>query len=217
MPNSIPKTKHLAIVGIHTEIGKTIASAVLVEALLADYWKPIQTGTIDQTDTTTVRNLVTNNKSVFYQEAYTFLEPVSPHKAAIMNNQEIQLENIIPPLSTNKFMVIETAGGIYTPINLTYTMADMVRNLADGIVIVAAEYLGSINHTLLTIEAVQKIGIPIIAIVLCGIEDSYTIQYIENQRVAPILVLPTMACVNKENIAIIANTWKNNPYFKEII
>jgi dethiobiotin synthetase len=104
------------VTGIGTDVGKTIVSAVLVEALQADYWKPIQAGDLDNSDTQKVQRLVTNTKSQFHKEAYRLNTPASPHYAAELDGIEISLNNIQLPQTTNQ-LIIEGAGGLMVPIN----------------------------------------------------------------------------------------------------
>ena len=118
--------KNIFITGIGTNVGKTVASAVITEALQADYWKPIQTGSNDLTDTQNIKNLISNTKSVIHNESYLFKEPVSPHLAASLENQTIQLSNIVIPNTENN-IVIEGAGGILVPINNTHFVIDLAN------------------------------------------------------------------------------------------
>ena len=92
----------LFITGIGTDVGKTLIAAILVEKLEADYWKPIQSGDLDNSDTMKVRSLVSNQKSVFYREAYRLTQPFSPHKSAALDNVEISLNNISCPVTSNR-------------------------------------------------------------------------------------------------------------------
>lgn len=147
------------VTGISTDVGKTIASAILVEALQADYWKPIQAGELEQCDTKIVQSLISNTKSKFHPNSYALKTPMSPHAAAKIDNVFIDLENIIPPKTTNH-LVIEGAGGLLVPINDTQTVLDIIRPNYK-VIVVSRHYLGSINHTLLTIQALKHKGFEI--------------------------------------------------------
>ena len=104
----------IGIVGIHTGIGKTITSAVLVEALKADYWKPVQAGDLNNSDSMQVARLVANEKSKVHEEAFRFTQPLSPHKAAKIDGIELSINSFDLP-KTDSLLVIETAGGLHSP------------------------------------------------------------------------------------------------------
>lgn len=155
------------ITGIGTDIGKTVASCIITKALNADYWKPIQAGNLHDSDCNTVKNLVDSPKSVFHPEKYRLTQPLSPHAAAKIDNVDIKLSEITIP-STSNFLVIEGAGGLMVPLNSNYTVADLIKHLNTAVIVVSKNYLGSINHTLLTIESLKLRNIPIIGILFNG-------------------------------------------------
>src|SRR4051812_25488986 len=101
---------NITVVGIHTGIGKTVASAIICEAMQVDYWKPVQAGSLDNTDTNEVERLISNGITAFHKEAYRLTQPMSPYAAAKLDRSEIAVENIFLP-KTNNHLVIETAGG----------------------------------------------------------------------------------------------------------
>lgn len=161
--------KNIFVTGIGTDIGKTIVSAVLVEALQADYWKPVQSGGLSYTDTQRVSNLVSNNKSKFFPEAYRFQNSVSPHLAAEMENTFIDTQALQLPQTENK-IIIEGAGGLMVPLSGNFLMLDLIKQLGATAVVVSKNYLGSINHTLLTISVLAAHNIPVLGIVFNGNE-----------------------------------------------
>src|SRR5471030_1625333 len=110
----MPSKRPLFITGIGTGIGKTIVSAILVEKLKADYWKPVQAGDLDNSDTLLVKSLVSNSASKFYPEAYRLTQPFSPHKAAELDGIEIDQATIVAPKTDNQ-LIIEGAGGLMVP------------------------------------------------------------------------------------------------------
>ncbi len=165
--------KPFFVTGIGTGIGKTVVSAVLVEKLRADYWKPVQAGELDNSDTIKVRELVTNTLSVFHPETYRLTQPFSPHKAAALDNSTIEPGKIIVP-KTNNRLIIEGAGGLMVPLNDNFLMIDLIKQLDTEVILVSQNYLGSINHTLLSIFALQQRGIPIRGIIFNGKKDSYS-------------------------------------------
>lgn len=157
----------LIVAGIGTEIGKTVASAVLVEALQADYWKPIQSGGLDDSDTDTVRRLISNTTSRFHPEAYRLTEPLSPHAAAEIDGVTIELGKFTAPETSNR-LIIELAGGLMVPLNDHDLTIDLVQQLGFPVVLVSRNYLGSINHTLLSVEACLSRNIPLLGILFNG-------------------------------------------------
>tara|TARA_B110000090_G_scaffold104732_1_gene117557 strand:+ start:2345 stop:2962 length:618 start_codon:yes stop_codon:yes gene_type:complete len=159
--------KKLVIVGISTEVGKTIVSAIFTEALKADYWKPVQSGAITDSDKLTVQGLISNNQSVFHPEAYCLKEPLSPHAAADIEGVRICLDEIEIPDTRNN-LVIEMAGGLMVPLNDKEFNYDLLKKWNLPVVLVANYYLGSINHTLLSIELLRSSSIPIHSIVFNG-------------------------------------------------
>ncbi len=149
--------KRLFVTGISTEVGKTIASAILVEALKADYWKPVQAGDLEYSDSDKVRSLISNKVSVIHKNSYALNTPMSPHAAAEIDGINIDLAGIDEP-KTDNHLVIEGAGGLLVPLNQNDTIADLIQPHYQ-VVVVSRHYLGSINHTLLTLEALQNRGI----------------------------------------------------------
>ena len=140
--------KQFFVTGISTDVGKTIASAVLVEALEADYWKPVQTG--DDSDSETISNLISNTKTVLHKSSYSLKAPMSPHAAAALEGVYIDHNKIQEP-KTENHMVIEGAGGVLVPLNDSDTLLDIIMPTYH-VVVVVKHYLGSINHSLLTIK-----------------------------------------------------------------
>lgn len=151
----------LFVTGISTEVGKTVAAAIVVEALNADYWKPIQAGDLDNSDSHKVESLISNDKTVIHPNSYALQTPMSPHAAADIDGITIDLNKIVPP-ETKNHLVIEGAGGLLVPLNDTDTIFDLIQP-DYKVIVVSRHYLGSINHTLLTLEKLQekkvKIGI----------------------------------------------------------
>ncbi|GAB3564982.1 dethiobiotin synthase [Spirosoma luteolum] len=157
----------LIVAGIGTEIGKTVVSAVLTEALQADYWKPIQSGALDDSDTHSVQRLVRNPVSRFHTEAYRLTQPLSPHAAAAIDGITIDLSQIQLPETSNA-LVVELAGGLMVPLNERQLNIDLVARWQLPVVLVSRNYLGSINHTLLSVAACQSRGISIAGIIFNG-------------------------------------------------
>jgi dethiobiotin synthetase len=159
------------ITGIGTDVGKTIASAILTEALEADYWKPIQAGDLEHCDTKKVQQLVSNTKSVFHDNSYALQTPMSPHAAADIDGVSVELKNIKAPKTKNN-LVIEGAGGLLVPLSETATILDLIKP-DYKVIVVSRHYLGSINHTLLTINLLQAKGFEV-ALIFSGNEHKTT-------------------------------------------
>ncbi len=167
------------ITGIGTDVGKTIASAIVTAALEADYWKPIQAGDLDFGDTQKVKSLILNTKSQFHANAYALNTPASPHLAAKLDGISIDLKKIKEP-KTDNHLVIEGAGGALVPLNDTDSVVDLIRK-DYKVIVVSRHYLGSINHTLLTIEALQNRKIKVAGILFSGDENKATEEIILNK------------------------------------
>ena len=153
------KQKTYFITGISTEVGKTVASAIVTEALEADYWKPVQAGELDNSDTHKVERFISNSKSVFHSNSYALKTPMSPHAAAEIDGIYINLKDISAP-KTNNHLVIEGAGGLLVPLNDTDTILDLIKP-DYKVIVVSRHYLGSINHTLLTVNLLKQKGFDI--------------------------------------------------------
>lgn len=162
--------RKIFVTGIGTDVGKTVVSAVLTEGLNADYWKPIQTGAAFGSDSEKVKKLVTNGVSVVHPEAYRYEAYVAPHAAAAAEGQAIDFEKIVPP-ATARPLVIEGAGGLMVPVNDRYFMIDLIKKLEAETVLVSQNYLGNINHTLLSCEALRSRGVKVLGIIFTGTEN----------------------------------------------
>jgi dethiobiotin synthetase len=150
----IPYQNKIFITGIGTGIGKTVVSAIITEALEADYWKPIQAGFEEGTDSTYVKQLISNLNSIIHSEVYKLSMPASPHIASAAEGIEIDLAEIKKqePTTThaNKTLIIEGAGGLMVPLSKSTFVVDLIQSLNAKVLLVSRNYLGSINHSLLT-------------------------------------------------------------------
>ncbi len=199
----------IGIVGIHTGIGKTIASAVIAEALGADYWKPVQSG-IQERDNVLVASLITNGKLRVHEEAYLLNTPVSPHQAADIDKVTIDYKNLKWP-ETNKILLVETAGGLLSPMTGTDTMADFIQHYQLPVILVAQNYLGSINHTMLTIEVLKSRGINVAGIIFNGHSNEASESLITNNTDIPILGrIPHIDHLNADGVSRCADTIKQS-------
>jgi dethiobiotin synthetase len=178
--------KTIFITGNGTDIGKTIISAIITEHLEADYWKPVQSGELDNTDTMKVKSLVSNSKTIFHPEQFKLVQPLSPHASAEIDGVEIELEDFKLPSTTNH-LVIEGAGGLMVPLNNRILIADLITHFKSSVIVVSRNYLGSINHTLLTIQELRSRDIPIIGIVFNGEHNPQTENFILQYTQLPLL------------------------------
>jgi len=158
----------LFVTGIGTDVGKTIVSAILTEALEADYWKPIQAGELETGDSHTVANLISNSKTTIHQNAYALNTPMSPHAAAAIDGVTIDLKKIKTP-KTKNHLIIEGAGGLLVPLNDEEAILDLIQP-DYKVIVVSRHYLGSINHTLMTIQLLQQKGFDV-AVIFNGEEN----------------------------------------------
>jgi dethiobiotin synthetase len=156
------------VTGIDTDSGKTLTSAILCEALAADYWKPIQCGL--PRDTATVQSLVTNKKLKFHTERHLLKTPASPHAAAKVENVHIQLSDFSLP-ETKANLIIEGAGGCLVPLNENNFVIDLAVQFKAPIILVADLYLGSINHTLLTVALLKQKELSVKGIIFNGVPN----------------------------------------------
>ncbi len=201
--------KPLFITGIGTGVGKTIVSAVLVEQLKADYWKVIQSGDLHHTDTDQVRSLVSNPISKFHPESYRLSQPFSPHKSAALDGIKIDIDQIKIPETSNK-LIIEGAGGLMVPLNDTNLIIDLIRQFEAEVILVVKHYLGSINHSLLSLLALKQHGIACKGIIFNGSPDESSESIIEKTSgIAVLGRLPELKEITPESIASLGPIFKS--------
>lgn len=160
-------------------------SAILVKALGAAYWKPVQSGLDDETDTELVQRLC-GPSTVCYPEAYRLHMPASPHAAAAAEDKTIALADLVLPQDKGP-LVVEGAGGILVPLNTEELFADWVQQQGLPVVLVSLNRLGSINHTLLSVEALLNRHLDILGIVFNGDEVPQTERFILDYTALPML------------------------------
>ncbi len=154
-----------------------MAASVLTQALEADYWKPVQAGSLDDSDTHTVQRLVSNSKSVFHPEAYRLKMPASPHTAAAAEGIRLSLDKIQAP-ETQNHLIVEGAGGVMVPLNENDLIIDLIQRLKLEVILISRNYLGSINHTLSTVEVLRYRKIPIAGIIFNGVPNDSTEDFV---------------------------------------
>lgn len=183
---------------IGTDSGKTLVSAILCEAFGADYWKPIQAG--KPTDSYEVKKLLTNTRSQVYPERYLLKTPASPHAAAKLDRANINITDFDLPETTND-LIIEGAGGLMVPLNEDQLMIDLISYLKLDVILVSNLYLGSINHSLLSIEALKNRRIKLKGIIFNGPSnpdsESVILKY---AKTSCLLHIDRESIINKEVI-----------------
>lgn len=173
------------VTGIGTDVGKTVVAAIITEALNADYWKPIQAGDLDFGDKERVAKYISNSTTTIFDNAIALSQPMSPHAAAKIDNLELLAKQIKRPKTKNN-LVIEGAGGLLVPINSKETIANLIQP-TDKVIVVSRHYLGSINHSLLTLELLKQHGITPFGIIFSGDEHPSTESIILEMSGVPML------------------------------
>ena len=174
------------VTGTDTGIGKTIFSAALAAALGGYYWKPVQSGLDEETDSQVVHRLGRLPPRRILPEAYRLRAPASPHLAARLDHVEIEPERLTPPV-TDAPLVVEGAGGLLVPLTETEVFADVFARWQIPVILCARTGLGTINHTLLSLEALRCRAIPVFGVAFIGEEQSETQRIIAAMGQARIL------------------------------
>lgn len=187
------------VTGIGTGVGKTVVAALLTEQLEADYWKPVQAGDLEQSDSISVAGMISNAKTVIHPERYRFKLAASPHKAAAFEGIFIAKGDFVLP-ETDNLLVIEGAGGLMVPLSATLLMVDLITKFDAEAVLVVRNYLGCINHTLLSMHLLWSRNIPIRAVVFNGDMDPDTESVLLNYFSAgtSIIRVPEFTALNAE-------------------
>jgi dethiobiotin synthetase len=192
--------------GIGTDIGKTIVSSVLCELLFANYWKPVQSGELENTDSMKVERLISFETFQYYPEQFRLTQPLSPHVSAKLDGVHIEASDFVFPAFAGN-LIVEGAGGLMVPINengLLY--CDVVAEWKLPTILISKHYLGSINHTLMSIETLRNRNIPILGIIYVGDELPMTEEVIFTKTQIPTLFhVPIFENLSKETISTFAN------------
>lgn len=171
---------NIVVCGIGTDVGKTVVSSILVEKFKCDYWKPVQSGELENSDTMKVKNLVSSEVN-FIPEVYKFKNPLSPHLAAEMEDVKIEIKKLTLP-NFERNTLIEGAGGLMVPLDYDGLLyIDLIKSWDLPVVLVSRHYLGSINHTMLSLEILEKYGIKVKALIWVGNENKGTERVILNR------------------------------------
>jgi dethiobiotin synthetase len=196
------------VTGTDTDVGKTVVSAWVLAHLDAQqhdasYWKPVQAGTEPETDTQTVRRLTELPPERILPEAYLLADAMAPHEAARRAGIEIDMARLNAPV-TDRLLVVEGAGGMLVPLTSTAFVIDHAAILQLPVVLVARSTLGTINHTLLSLEALRRRGLPLAGIVMNGPETPHNRAAIERYGEAPVIVeIPWLPEVTRASLLAI--------------
>jgi dethiobiotin synthetase len=186
-PLPMPFPPQFFITGTDTNIGKTVVSAMLTLGLGYAYWKPIQSGLAPITDTEFVRSATGLDDSYFIPERYRLTQPISPHAAAKIDGVEISLSDFQLPLTDKPGLIVEGAGGLMVPLSDQDLIIDLIRSLNLPVCLVTRSTLGTINHTLMSIAALQYAKIPILGVIINGQKNQINREAIAHYGKVPIL------------------------------
>ncbi len=196
------------VTGTDTGIGKTVVSAIFTKALNASYWKPIQAGLDEETDTEFVQRATGFSDSQIKPELYRLNTPMSPHAAAKIDDVEINMDDFELPDYSTDHLVVEGAGGLHVPMNDQDMIIDLISYLELPVVLVARSTLGTLNHTLLSIEALRSRDIPILGVVMNGPEHKSNRETI--QHFGDVAILAEIDTVDPLNPNTLQETFENN-------
>ena len=175
------------VTGTDTHVGKTVTSAILVRALRAFYWKPVQCGDLDDSDTHKVRQLSEAPRECFYPERFRFKEAQSPHRAAATEHIQISLSDFPCPLASERPWIVEGAGGGLVPLNNKDYIIDLALKFELPVLIVTRNYLGGLNHTLMTVEVLRARKISLLGLVFNGRRDALSENFLSMRTGLPLL------------------------------
>jgi dethiobiotin synthetase len=188
------------IAGIGTEIGKTLISSIFRQGLQADYWKPVQSGNPEEADALFIEQMTRVPEGKIWDSSYMLTQPLSPHTAAEIDGVRISLDQIQLP-QTERSLIVELAGGLMVPLNESETNLDLIARIALPVILVSKNYLGSINHTLLSYEILKAKQIPIAGIVFNGPANASGERFIlQHTGLKVLLRVPELAQINPEII-----------------
>ena len=173
---------NIFITGTDTNVGKTLISSWIALHAKFAYFKPIQTGLNQGSDSQQMKEL---SNAKIYPEVYAYQDPLSPHLAARIKNDTIDIEKILLPKEDN--LIIEGAGGVLVPINDKYLMVDLIKKLGAPVILIARTTLGTINHALLSLEVLRSHNIPVLGVIMNGEQSLDNSNAIEFYGGAPIL------------------------------
>jgi dethiobiotin synthetase len=191
------------VTGTDTDVGKTVVSAWLLAHLDACYWKPVQAGAEPETDSATVRRLAEVEADRIVPEAYLLSEPIAPHEAAQRSGIAIDMAKLVPP-PCDRPLVVEGAGGLMVPLTDEAYVVDLATELHLPLILVTRSTIGTINHTLLSLEAIRRRGLPLAGVVINGPETPHNRAAIERYgQVEVIAEIPWLETVSRSTLLAI--------------
>ena len=201
--------KKIFITGTGTGVGKTFVSAVLVAGLSAEYWKPVQSGIEDSTDTRWIIENTGISEEFFHPETYLLKLAISPHASASAQGINIQLDNfMVPENKKSEYMIIEGAGGIMVPLNEKEFMLDLMKKINAPVLLVASSAVGTINHTMLSLIQLRKHGLDVMGVVMNGDKNSINKKAIEHY--GNVNVVAEIEWINELYPTIFKNIFRKN-------
>lgn len=206
----------LVVCGTDTDVGKTVVSALLVQGLQASYWKPVQSGLEGGGDRNRVRQLLDLNEERMLPEAYAFSQPVSPHWASELDGTPLDPRTLALPDNPGP-LVVETAGGLLVPLTRNWLQIDQLQVWNLPIVLVARSGLGTLNHTLLSLEALKKRQINVLGLILNGPLHADNPRTLEQFGGVPVLAeLPSLVPLTAETLAAQWQQQGLGPKFRQL-
>jgi dethiobiotin synthetase len=194
--------KRIFVTGTDTGVGKTMISAILMAGLNGFYWKPIQSGLEDISDREWVREKTGLPETHFFEETYRLTRPLSPHSAAQRDGIRIELDSFIEPdVPESGYLIIEGAGGVMVPLNEKHLMTDLMMRIAAPVLLVSRSSLGTINHTLLSLEQLRKVGLDVLGVIMNGPRNAENCAAIEHYGKIKVLAeIEPMPDINPYNL-----------------
>ena len=197
---NIDLPKRFFVTGTDTGIGKTLVSAMLMSSLDATYWKPIQAGLDEETDTEFVKRVSEAPENRIIQERYRLETPMSPHGAADIDRVEISLDDFSLPDHSSEHLIVEGAGGLWVPINWKESILDLIIRLELPVLLVARSELGTLNHTLLSLEALRNRNIDVFGVILNGPHHQSNKETIEHFGKIPVFETHEIKTIDKQTL-----------------
>ncbi|MDX1642478.1 MAG: dethiobiotin synthase [Balneolaceae bacterium] len=203
------------VTGTDTDIGKTVVSSILLSGLEAGYWKPIQAGRDPLTDIEFIKKVTKFPDSHFYEESYNLSEPMSPHAAAAIDEISISFDKIHVPEHSQKHLLIEGAGGLIVPVNDDQYIIDLISYLGYPALLIAKSGLGTLNHTLLSLEALKARNITVFGVVLVGDKHESNEQaIIKYGKVDRLFRLPNLPKLTPESLKEAFHSHLKTPFYQ---
>jgi dethiobiotin synthetase len=205
LKNNIIFPEKLFITGTDTGVGKTVISAMLTAGLEGFYWKPIQSGLDEMTDREWVCEKTELPDTHFFNETYRLTVPLSPHEAARHDGVRIDLDSFnVPVIPESEHLIIEGAGGVMVPLNEKHLMTDLMKKLGAPVLLVSRSSLGTINHTLLSLEQLRREGLDVMGVIINGPRNQGNREAIEHYgRIRVLAEIDPLPEIDPQHLTII--------------